>query len=64
MATVKPIIKLPPRSKSCTTRSVYTEDFDQPQQQLVTQDLYFEDDNDQLLDFDLRRLLSEYELYR
>ncbi|GAA5805551.1 hypothetical protein HPULCUR_011070 [Helicostylum pulchrum] len=63
MATVKPIIKLPPRSKSCTTRSVYTDDFDQPQQQLVTQDLYFEDDNDHLSDYDIRRLLNEYELY-
>lgn len=65
MATVKPIIRLPPRSKSCTTRSVYVDDnsHDQ-QQQLVSQDLYFEDDENRLLDYDIERLLQEYNLYK
>ncbi|KAI7890624.1 uncharacterized protein EV154DRAFT_511030 [Mucor mucedo] len=64
MATVKPIIRLPPRSKSCTTRSVYVDDnsHDQ-QQQLVTEDLYFEDDENRLSDYDIERLLQEYNLY-
>lgn len=65
MATVKPIIRLPPRSKSCTTRSVYVDDNNnKQQQQLVSQDLYFEDDENRLLDYDIERLLQEYNLYK
>lgn len=65
--TVKPIIKLPPRSKSCTTRSVYPDDLDQQQQQqqqFVGQELYFEDEEDQVSDYDIQRLLQDYELYK
>lgn len=64
MATVKPIIRLPPRSKSCTTRSVYVDDNSHEQQQLVTQELYFQDDENRLVDYDIERLLQEYSLYK
>lgn len=70
MTTVKPIIKLPPRSKSCTTRSVYQDnnnsnsyDSTQQQQYIVSQNIYFEDNENRLSDYDIQRLFQEYNLY-
>jgi hypothetical protein len=63
MATVKPIIKLP-RSKSCSTRSNYqdmsTSSYDQ--QFIASKELYFEDSEDRLSDYDIHTLLQEYKL--
>jgi hypothetical protein len=67
MTTVKPIIKLPPRSKSMTTRSVYQDNniYDQQEQQqyIVSQNIYFEDNENRLSDYDIQRLFQEYSLY-
>jgi hypothetical protein len=65
MTTVKPIIKLPPRSKSCSTRSNY-QDMMTPssydQHYIVSKELYFEDSENRLSDYDIRSLLRDYKL--
>ncbi|GAN06588.1 conserved hypothetical protein [Mucor ambiguus] len=65
MTTVKPIIKLPPRSKSCSTRSTY-QDMMSPYdtQSIVSNELYFEDKENRLQDYDIQHLLQDYSLYQ
>lgn len=65
MATVKPIIKLPPRSKSCSTRSTYQDMMSSyDQQSIVTNELYFEDKENRLQDYDIHNLLQDYNLFQ
>lgn len=72
---IKPVIKLPPRSKSCTTTTSQSSssfyavghsgpDSQQPYQSLIaSKDLYFEDnENTKVSDYDMQRLFSEYKL--
>lgn len=65
MTTVKPIIKLPPRSKSFSTRSNY-QDMMAPssydQHNIVSENLYFEDIENRLSDYDILSLLQDYHL--
>lgn len=53
MATVKPIIKLPPRSKSISTSRTA---------EIMTNELFFEDSDNSIHDFDIQRLLQDYNL--
>jgi hypothetical protein len=48
---MKPIIKLPPRSKSISIPEIVS-----------TNELYFQDPDNEINDFDIQRLLQDYNL--
>lgn len=50
---VKPVIKLPPRSKSISTNRT---------PEIMTNELFFEDKDSLINDFDLQQLLEDYNL--
>ncbi|KAI8890435.1 hypothetical protein K501DRAFT_206351 [Backusella circina FSU 941] len=62
MTTLKPIIKLPPRSKPCSTNRISFQDIVKTRkiEALITNELYFEDVDQRVTDYDIHFLLQEY----
>jgi hypothetical protein len=62
MTTLKPIIKLPPRSKACSTNRISFQGLAKTRkiEALITSELYFEDVDQRVTDYDVQYLLQEY----